>query len=55
MLEDNLYNYEMLTKANINTVLYDESNKYPKINNKINNWLDFKKILINKFIDVSIL
>ena len=44
MIDDNYYNYQALTNNNINTILFDELDRYKHINNKINNW--------NKLIDI---
>jgi len=45
MLEDNLYNYEALSKENINVVLFDELKQHQNINNRINNWSEFTKFI----------
>lgn len=44
MIDDNYYNYQALTNNNINTILFDELDRYKHINNKRNNW--------NKLIDI---
>lgn len=41
MLEDNLYNYNLLINAGINAILYDEINQYQEINNRIVDWKEF--------------
>ena len=45
MLEDNLYNYELLIKENIKAVLFDELKKHKNVNNRINNWNEFIKFI----------
>ena len=45
ILEDNLYNYNSLTKSGVNVVLYDETNQYSNIKNRISNWIEFLKYI----------
>ena len=49
MIDDSLYNYQMLTQNNIKTILFDDKNKYDIINNKVQNWYQIID-LINKLI-----
>ena len=41
MLEDNLYNYNLLINAGINAVLYDEINQHKNVSNRIADWKEF--------------
>lgn len=45
MIDDSYYNYEQLTSNNINTILFDELDRYKYINNRINNWNQLINIL----------
>lgn len=45
MIEDSIYNYNKLKENNINTILFDENNNYPNINNRISSWNKIDKVL----------
>ena len=45
MIEDNKYNFDKLTDNNIKTILYDENNTYNEIDNRINSWNEYTKII----------
>ena len=49
MIEDNLYNYNMLKQNNINTILLDEDNKYKSLKNKVKNWYEVINIIKEKY------
>lgn len=51
MIDDNLYNYYMLTKNNINTLLFDDKNRYDIIDNRVNDWNKAVKIIKELFRD----
>ena len=45
MIEYNKYNFDKLTDNNIKTILYDENNTYNEIDNRINSWNEYTKII----------
>ena len=51
MIDDNLYNYYMLTKNNINALLFDDKNRYDIIDNRVNDWNKVVKIIKELFRD----
>ena len=47
MLEDNLYNYNLLNDNGINVVLFDEKNIHKEIDNRIVNWTSLINFIKN--------
>ena len=45
MLEDNLYNYELMVKRGINVILFDELDQHKNIKNRITKWQDLLKYI----------
>lgn len=45
MIDDSFYNYERLTNNNIDTILFDEYNKYHFIKRRVQSWNEIKKKL----------
>ena len=48
MLEDSIYNYNLLKESNVNVVLFDEKNN-SEIKQKITNWNQFLEY-ISKYV-----
>lgn len=45
MIDDNLYNYNMLTQNNIRTLLFNDKRKYNLIENSVESWLQIVEII----------
>ena len=48
MIDDSIYNYQMLTKNNIKVILFDEKNEYEMIDNKVQNWYQIIEFINNQ-------
>lgn len=47
MIDDNLYNYYMLTQNNITAILFDDKNKYNIIEDSVQGWPQIVEIIKN--------
>ena len=47
MIDDDFANYEILKKYGIKTILFDDKNMYPDVEERVSSWSDIEYILGN--------